>query len=201
MNLTAKIFLSLCFVLVWLAPMPVQAQTTNQRLKAPVIAILDMRVVKRDSISGKAVQSFLNSKRRAHRDLIAAEEKALRLAWEELSRQRALLSPQAFQAREQAFRKKETAAKRKIVALEQAWQRDLRVTLIEFEKILGEKMRPIIDKVIESKGIDIIMANQDLIYAKAKYSITGEILKGIDRVLPSLDVQALANKVLQKKKR
>ncbi len=200
MNLTAKIFLFLCLALVWLAPMPVQAQAANQRLKAPVIAILDMRVVKRDSISGKAVQAFLNGKRRAHKDLIAAEEKALRSAWEELSRQRSILSPQAFQVRERAFREKETAAKRKIVALEQALQRDLRATLIEVDKIVGEKMRPIIDQVIESKGIDIIMANQDLIYAKATYNITGEILKGIDKVLPSLDVQALANKALQKKK-
>ncbi len=200
MKPAAKIFLSLCLALVWLAPLPAHSQAAGQQLKAPVIAILDMRVVKRDSISGKAVQNFLNGKRRAHKELIGAEEKVLRSAWEELSRQRSILSPQAFQVRERAFREKETAAKRKIVALEQALQRDLRATLIEVDKIVGEKMRPIIDQVIANRGIDILIANQDLIYFKPAYNITGEILKGIDKALPRLNVEALANKALKKKK-
>ena len=199
MNTIAKITLLLFLPLVWLMPLPASAQATNQRLQAPVIAILDMRAVKRDSISGKAVQAYVSAKRKAHKDAIAVEEKALRSAWQELSRQRSILSAQAFQARERSFRKKETAAKRKVAALEQALQRELRGTLIEVDKVVAEKMRPIIDKIIATKGIDMIMPNQDLIYAKPAYNITGEILREIDRVLPGLDMSALAKKALKKK--
>lgn len=194
------IFLIAFFALTWSAAVPAMAQDGKKGLKPPVVAILDMRVVNRESKSGKAVQTFINAKRKTHKDLIAKEEKALRSAWEELSRQRSVLSAQAFQARERAFREKEAAAKRKIAGLEQQLQADMRGTLIEVDKVVGEKIRTIIDKIIAATGIDIIMNRQDLIYVPgdSPYNITSEVLRELDKALPTLNVQALANKASKK---
>lgn len=180
-----------------------QQPAAGTRLAPPVIATLDMRVVTRDSAAGKSIQAYVNDRRKVQKDRIAKEEQALRAAWEELSRQRSILSPQAFQQRERDFRTKEATAKRNIAQGEQELQRELRATLTEARKLVDRNLRPILDKLIAAKGIDIIVATQDLIYTSSKYDLTKQVLRELDQKLPRLDMRALTAKAKanQKKKK
>lgn len=190
--------LSLAFSLV--VSGPVSAQSKRTALKPPVVVILDTRAIQHNSTAGKSLQVFIKTRRKLHKSRIAAEEKLLRTAWEELTRQRSILAPQAFQQRERAFRTKETAAKRKVAALEQALNYELRVTLAAVSKIVDQKMRPILDKIVKAKGIDIIMMKQGLVYAGVNYNITTEVLKELNKKLPKLDVEAVSKKAKAKNK-
>lgn len=162
--------------------------------KAPVTAVIDMRVVQRDSIAGKAWQDYYNAKRKTFKDQIGVEEKAVRSAWDELSRQRSILAPQAFQARERAFREMEAAASGRIRVLEQQLTREMRATQAELGKEMDSALAPILEKIIKAKGIDIIVKKDDLIFVRKEFDLTPEVLKQLDKALPNLDISALAAK-------
>jgi Skp family chaperone for outer membrane proteins len=189
--------LRICFLLFLLAVAiahPVDAARAQNSLKPPVTAILDMRIILRDSIAGKAWQDYYNAQRKSHKDQIAAEENALRKAWDDLNRQKSILAPQAFQTRERSFKEMEAAARRKIGAMEQELSRSLRATLAEVRKAMDEKLGPILDQMVKDRGIDMIIANQDLIFFRKDYDVTGEVLRRLNKALPRLDVPALAAK-------
>jgi Skp family chaperone for outer membrane proteins len=184
----------LLFLLAVAFAHPMVAARAQNALKPPVTAILDMRIILRDSIAGKAWQDYYNAQRKSHKDQIAAEEKALRTAWDELNRQKSILAPQAFQTRERSFKEMEAAARRKIGAMEQELSRSLRATLAEVRKAMDEKLGPILDQMVKDRGIDMIIANQDLIFFRKDYDVTGEVLQRLNKALPRLDVPALAAK-------
>jgi Skp family chaperone for outer membrane proteins len=201
MNSISKWITALLFVSLLMATGPVLAQSKQPPLKPPVVVMLDTQEIQRTSAAGKSLQVFVDARRKLHKSRLVAEEKILRKEWDELTRQRSILAPQAYQQRERAFRTKETAAKRKVAALEQALNYELRVTLAAVSKILDQKMRPILDKIVKAKGIDIIMMKQSLVYVGVKYNITAEVLQEVDKSLPTLDVEAVSLKAKKKQKK
>lgn len=187
-------FLVAAALLAPLAPAKAQA-----KLEPPVIAVLDMRVIMRESAAGKAWQAYYNSKVKAHKDQIAAQEKALRPAWEELQRQRTILAPQAFQQREREFREKEATVNRKIATNEQELGVELRNTFNEVRQVIEGRLRPIRDQIVAEQGIDMIfLFSPDLNYVTKAYNITGTVLERLDKSLPKIDISALAKKAKKK---
>ncbi len=162
--------------------------------KVPKTAVLDMRAVLRDSVAGKTWQDYYNAKRKEHKDRIAAEEKNVRAAWDELNRQRSILAPQAFQVRERAFRDLETAARGRVGVAEQQLARELRATQAEVRKIMDAKLEVILEEMIKERGIDIIIAKDDLVFSRKEFDLTAEVMKRLNAALPKLDVAALAAK-------
>ncbi len=201
MNSIHKSIVALSLALTLMAPGAVSAQSKRIVLKPPVVVILETREIQRNSVAGKSLQVFVNARRKVHKSQIAIEEKLLRTAWEELTRQKSILAPQAFQSRERAFRAKEAAAKRKVAVLEQALNNELRVTLAAVSKIVDQKMRPILDKIVKTKGIDIIMMKQGLVHVGENYNITNEVLKELNKSLPKLDVESLSKKAKNNNKK
>jgi outer membrane protein len=182
--------------LALLAPGTVSAQQGSKgKLKPPVIAVLDMRVIMRESIAGKAWQAYYEKQVKGHRDEIAAMEKQLRPAWDELQRQKTILAPQAFEGREREFRQKEAAANGQLARDEQQLSQHLQRTFHEVQRVVLGKLRPIRDRIVAEKGLDmVIFMNPDMNYLAPRYDITREVLVELNRALPKLDVQALAKK-------
>lgn len=196
MNMTAigRYFGVLAVALALLAPGTAHAQ--DKKLKAPVIAVLDMRVIMRDSRAGKAWQVYYSREVKAQKEEISSMEKELRPAWEELQRQKTILAPQAFQAREREFRQKEAAANSKISGAERQRGENMQRTFNEVKRVIFSKLAPIRDKIVAEKGIDmVIFLNPDINYVAGRYDITKEVLTQLDHDLPKLDVPAIAKKV------
>ncbi|HEX9807976.1 MAG TPA: OmpH family outer membrane protein [Alphaproteobacteria bacterium] len=168
-----------------------QQKPKGAPMKAPVIAVLDMRVIMRDSAAGKSIQTHVDAKRKVYRERIAGEEKEIRSAWEALSRQRSILSPEAYQQRERQFREREATVKRKIAEVEQELNRELRGTLVEAKKIVDQHLQPVLEGLIQERGIDLILPKQELIYTSNTHDITSETLKRLDGRLPRIDMKSL----------
>jgi outer membrane protein len=191
MNSLRRMILALfCAVLFGIS---VPADTFAQN-KVPKTAVLDMRAVLRDSTAGKSWQDYYNAKRKEHKDRIAAEEKSVRAAWDELNRQRSILAPQAFQVRERAFRDLETAARGRVGVAEQQLARELRTTQAEVRKVMDAKLEVILEQMIKERGIDIIIAKDDLVFSRKEFDLTAEVIKRLNAALPKLDVAAIAAK-------
>lgn len=182
--------------LALLAPGVASAQQHGKgKLKPPVIAVLDMRVIMRESNAGKAWQAYYEKQVKGHRDEIASMEKQLRPAWNELQRQKTILAPQAFAGRERAFRQKEAAANSKLATDERKLSQHLQRTFHEVQRVILSKLKPIRDRVVAEKGLDmVIFMNPDMNYLAPRYDITQEVLVALNRALPKLDVPALAKK-------
>ena len=184
------------FVIALFLTAPLSAAQAQSAPRAPIIAVFDSRVILRDSIVGKSWQEYFNSRRKAHKDAIATEEKKLRTAWDELNRQRSIMAPQAFQARERSFRDMESAAKGRIAEMDQDVGRRLRATLGEVQKRMDSKLGPIVDQIVKERSIELILPAQGIaLLVRKDLDITPEVLKRFDKALPKLDIQALAAKV------
>ena len=194
MNNLRRVLAAFLIALFLTAPLSVAQAQSGPR--APIIAVFDSRVILRDSIVGKAWQDYFNSKRKAHKDAIATEEKKLRTAWDELNRQRSIMAPQAFQARERSFRDMESAAKGRIGQMDQDVGRQLRATLGEVQKRMDSKLGPIVDQLVKERSIELILPAQGIaLLVRKDLDITPEVLKRFDKALPKLDIPALAAKV------
>ncbi len=170
------------------------ASAAQAQSKAAVTAVLDMRVIHGNSIAGKTWQEYFNTRRKEFKDRIAAEEKSLRSAWDELNRQRSILSPEAFQARERTFKEMEAAANGRAQVLDQQLSREVRATRAEFDKAVEDALEPILESVIKAKGIDIILKREGVFFSRKEFDITSDVLARLDKAMPRVDIKALAAK-------
>ena len=81
---------------------------------ADTMAVVDFQLILRESVAAKAIREYIEEKQRQYREQIKSKEDELRLAQEELARQRTILSPEAYAQRESDFQKRVEAVQREV---------------------------------------------------------------------------------------
>ena len=154
--------------------------TAQDRL--PSIGIVDVQKVLRDSQASRSLQPQIEKLRKNYQSSLRKREAELRKASQELQRQRAILSPQAFAKRRNAY--EETARKAQV---------DFQQRKRQLDDVYGAAMRAIqksmvvaAAKVAEERKFDIVLPKSLVLLADQKLDITGEVLRRIDKSLPSI---------------
>ena len=147
------------------------------------IGYIDAQRVLDESTKGKQVKDQLNDYVQSRQKIIDIEESELRNLQEEISRQGAVLSPEAKQEKEEQFQKKFMEYQKKVSELQKEIQQrraeklqEFNVELEKIAKTLGEK-----------EGYSMILTNLDvniIIYAKPSLNLTDRIIQELDKGLP-----------------
>ena len=153
--------------------------------RPPSIGIVDVQKILRDSQASRSLRPQIEELRKNYQTSVRKRETELRKASQELQRQRAILSSQAFAKRRNDYEEKARKA-----------QVDFQQRKRRIDNAYGAAMRVIqksmvvaAAKIAEERNFDIVLPKSLVLLADQKLDITGEVLRRIDKSLPSVKLE------------
>lgn len=163
---------------------PATAQNQEGSIEPVSIGVVDRQEIIQKSLAGTSVREEFEAKEMAYREEIGARENILRDQQEELSRQRAILTPEAFNARESEF-----AAK-----VEQL-QRDVNERNKKLENMLAYGMQQIdmaaiqiIAEIAEERKYTLVLDKTQLLMVAKTYEFSNDVVAILDERLPTVSI-------------
>ena len=168
--------------LLW-GPAPARAQDGT------VIAILDMERILRDSKATTTLRQEIDKQRQVHQTTLREQEQALRSADQELARQRAVLSAEAFATKRKELQEQANRLQQEFVSRQTEMEQLFGRGVSQVRQALAEVAKEIADE----QGINLILLKATIVLASRELDITEEALKRLDERLPAVDVTPPGN--------
>ncbi len=162
-----------------------QAQKKPAGGQAPVIAILDTQKVIQQSDASAAARKSLAEYRDVLQRKFAARGEALRKRQDELARQQAVLSNEAFERRRLALDRDLAGFRR---------NRDrINANLNQANAIISAKIRRVMAKelaaVMKEWKIDLTLARSAVLVFDEQLNVTAEVLARVNKALPEVPLE------------
>jgi len=178
-----------------LSAAPTTAQTKFDA-PAPRIAIVDVQAIMREAVAAKSARTQMESIARKEQAIFAEEEKQIRARDVELQQQRALLTPEVFNQRQQELQ-------RDVGRLQQK-TRNLRLTLDQgFKKTMDQIQLVLFDELRKLSGefnLNLIISRSQIVIAIDDFDITKPALARLNKRLPSVKLSPLKSNATDKPK-
>ena len=148
------------------------------------IGVVDRQQIMRESLAGESVRQEFEAMEQAYREQISARETELRAQQEELTRQRAILTPEAYSERENEF-----------AILVEGLQRDVTEINKQLDAMLQYGMRQIdmqtiqiIAEIAEANGYSLVLDKTQLLMVNTDYEFSQEVLTVLNARLPKVEI-------------
>jgi Skp family chaperone for outer membrane proteins len=196
MTFPSRITFSLWLLIVVAASWPpgrgALAQDAGDAGKAPVIAVINYAQAVHESKAGQSLREQFDKQRGIYEKEIRKAETSLEEAQQELKQQQAVLSPEAFARKRKEFQQQASELQRTAQERRRALDKMREEGLGQIEKVLRE----ILGEMVKERGYDIVMnagpGAGTIIMASNELFITGEVMKRLDKKLPSVTLKPIA---------
>jgi len=162
--------------------LPAAAQKAPSQVE---IAVVDVQKILRESAASRTIRPQLDKLKTEYQAEFKKKEDSLRAANQDLVRQRAILSPEAYEAQRKAFRERATAAQREVQTARRRFDAALAAAM---RKVHGSLL-VITKKYAEERGIKLILPKSGVLMMSPNFDITEEILARLNKQLPSLKIE------------
>ena len=184
MGLKRILLFSLC--LLFAVTMKATPAAAQDPVKLRVqLAIIDIAAIERNAAAMKDIRAQLNNYRVAFGAEIQKEDESIRVADQELARQRTILSPEAFQAEREKFMQRVQAARSEAAAVKDQMLEAERQARLEVRKALNE----VILGLAQETNLNFILRADQVVFWAKSLDITETVLERLDKKLPSVKVQ------------
>ena len=185
---TLLITLGVCLLLGLVTPVS-QAQEVG-RAGAQHFAVVDVNAIRQRSQAVKSIQAQLRKFEKDFQANIKNEEKELRNAERELTRQRTLLAPEAFAKKRREFEQRVVQVQRLVQQRKIDLNRSHTGAMREVEKTL----RMVVLALAKKQKLTMVFRKDQVIYAEPGMEITKLVLAELDKKLPQVKVKLPAKK-------
>jgi Skp family chaperone for outer membrane proteins len=159
----------------------VQAETSD-----PIIAVVDVQRIVHESSAGKSIQVQYDKQHQIFGEQVTKLENDLDAREQELTRQRTVLTPEAFDVQRQALETSSAESQEKLQEQSQANQTAFNDAFAE----LVNNIRSIVTSVAKEKGISVVLSQEQVLYiGEGAVDITDSVLSRLDAKLPSVDIK------------
>ena len=155
-----------------------------QDLPGTVAAVIDFQQLERDALAAKNIHAQVETYRSQYAAVISREEEQLRQQEQELKRQRAILSPEAFAQRRREFEDNVASLQRHVQNRTRRLERSIETALATVNKVLG----PIIKDLSAEFGFTLVLDKRQVRYVDDRFDITPIVLQRLDERLPQVTV-------------
>lgn len=156
----------------------------SQGLPETVVAVIDFQQLERDALAAKNIRSQVEAYRAKYAATISQEEEQLRQQEQELKRQRAILSPEAFAQRRREFEDSVARLQRQVQSRTRRLERSIEASLASVNKVLGS----IIKDLSGEFGFTLVLDKRQVRYIDDRFDITPVVLQHLDERLPQVTV-------------
>ncbi len=163
---------------------PAAGRTFAQGAASPGIGIVDVQKVLRDSKASKSIRPTIDKMRKEFQKQVSEQEQSLRQAEQELSRQRAILAPEAFAQKRRIFGEQARDAQKSV----QKRRRDLDRAFNETKNEILKSLIVVAQKVATEKKLNILIEKRFVFISAKKLDVTDEIIKRLDKLLPTVAI-------------
>lgn len=151
------------------------------------IAIIDIEAIRLHAAVVKDIRSQIVKFRKVYQALIQKEEEELRNANQELARKRAILSPEAFSEERRKWEQRLANVQRMVQTRKQDLDKAQGEAMNKVEGVLNG----IVLELAKEKGLNLILRKNQTVLGAKSLHITKEVLKRLDKKLPSLKLAGL----------
>ena len=169
---------------VTIAFLAVATGADAQDMPSPSIGVVDVQKVLRDSKASKSIRPTIDRMRKEFQEQVSAQEQQLRKSEQELSRQRAILAPDAFAQKRRTFSEQAREAQASVQKRRRDLDRAFNVTKNEILK----NLIVVAQKVATEKKLNILIEKRFVFISARKLDVTDEIIKRLDESLPKVAV-------------
>lgn len=155
-----------------------------QQIPAATVAVVDFQRILRESTAAVSIRAQIEKQRAAYQQKITAQEQDLRQANEELSRQRTILSAEAFAQKRTDFDARVSDVQRQVQARKRQLEEASALGLKEVEKALAV----IIADLAKTRGFNMVLARRQIMFADRALNISDEVLTRLNERLPNVKV-------------
>lgn len=174
--LSALCLLGLVLAVGFTSVVPAHSQNLSN------VGVVDIQKITRESLAAQSVLSEMEGRQASYRDQLKAKEDDLRAQFEELQRQKTILSPEAFSTREAEFNKKREQLQREAAAKRQELDDGLNYAM---QQIRAE-MSKIIQNIADERGYTMVMERSLLVVSGPDLDFSAEVLARLNQILPSV---------------
>ena len=175
-------------IVLWAAPFSgfeAVAQTSENQGMLVKMAVIDVQAILRNATAVKSVRTQLHKYRQAFQGEIEKEEKEIVNANQELSRQRAILAPAAYNDKRREFERRVADAQRLVQQRKQVLNEILNQAMGEVQKALNE----VITEPSEEHNFTLLFRKDQTILVTKELEITGIVLERLNQKLPDVKVR------------
>ncbi|MDP6573673.1 MAG: OmpH family outer membrane protein [Rhodospirillales bacterium] len=161
------------------------AQTPEKPGILVKMAIIDVQAILRNATAVKSVRAQIDKYRQAFQGEIEKEEKEIVNANQELSRQRAILAPAAYNDERRKFENRVADAQRLVQQRKQVLNEVLNQAMGEVQKALNE----VITELAKEHGFTLLFRKDQTILVTPELEITRIVLERLNLKLPEVKVR------------
>jgi outer membrane protein len=161
-------------------------QAHAQEIAPPVIIIVDVQQILRDSLVAKNVQSQMTQRTDRYTKEVSDQENELRRTQDDLERQRTVLSADAFNAKMRDFQQRYDALDHGVQATRQALQQAYNDAMTKVE---NTALQIIADLAAERKA-NLVVTKAAVLFTAPGLDITQEVIHRLDEKLPNVPLAA-----------
>ncbi|MEE2997765.1 MAG: OmpH family outer membrane protein [Pseudomonadota bacterium] len=155
-----------------------------QGMPAANIGIVDVQKVLRESKASESIRPMVERMRKEFQKEVSAQEQRLRQVEQELSKQRAILTPEAFAQKRRKFSAQARDAQAGVQRRRRALDRVFNSTKNEILKNLIVVAR----KVVTEKKLNLLIEKRFVFISENKFDVTEEIIERLDKRLPKVKI-------------
>ncbi len=148
------------------------------------MAVIDMNEVRRNATAVKDIRAQVEKFRTQFQAEIKKEEEELRTANQELGRQRAILSPEAFADERRKFELRLAGVQRKVQQRKQNLDKALNDAMFEVQKSLNK----IVVDLAKEHNLTLVLRKEQTVLVATPLNITGVVLQRLDQAVPTIKV-------------
>ncbi|MDP6786047.1 MAG: OmpH family outer membrane protein [Rhodospirillales bacterium] len=148
------------------------------------MAVIDMNAVRRNAAAVKDIRIQVEKFRAAFQAEIKKEEEELRTANQELGRQRAILSPEAFTEERRKFDQRLAGVQRKVQQRKQNLDKALNDAMFEVQKSLNK----IVVELAKEHSLTLVLRKEQTVLVAKPLNITEVVLQRLDSAMPTIKV-------------
>lgn len=152
---------------------------------ATVIAIVDVQKVVKNASAAKMALDEIKKKRDQYQTEINKQEENLKKKDQELAKQKAVLSAEAFEQKRKEFQKTVLEVQQGVQKKRAALDNSYTTVLAEIQKSVVE----IIATLSQEKGFDIAIPSSQVLYGKDTLDISDEVLLRLNKKLPKVAIE------------
>ena len=160
-----------------------------QDVKPPVIIVIDNQKILREASAVRQLQQQINEQRSVFQKELTEQEQELRRKDQELVRQRAILSVDAFA-------KKRKELEEQVASLQRGVQERKKGLEKFFNKSMGQIHKALLSvaaEIAEELAADLVLSKSALVLVNPSFDITDDALKRLNERLPSISLAAPQN--------
>jgi Skp family chaperone for outer membrane proteins len=160
-----------------------------QKLPTAIVAVIDYQRVLRDAAAARSIRDQIEARRKAYQDEISKQEQRLNEADKAVTKQRSLLTPEAYAEKRRQY-EKDVA---QVQTMVQQRRRELDTVSAAALNQVRKALIEVVTNIADERGFNVVLPSSNVLFFARKIDLTDEVLRKLDARLPNVRVPKAAD--------